>query len=157
MAKVIVFDMDGTIADLYGYPNWLGCIESEDAQCYEFALPLVDMVELGTVLRKLQTIGYTIAVTSWLAMGSTKAYDEKVRAAKRAWLDAYDFPVDEIHLVKYGTTKAQCTRQHGLGQILFDDNAKVRAGWNLGEAYDVQDIIGVLNELLTGQIPADVI
>ena len=28
--KVIVFDMDGTIADLYGYPNWLKALRNED-------------------------------------------------------------------------------------------------------------------------------
>ena len=30
MRGIICFDMDGTIADLYGYPNWLKLLRKED-------------------------------------------------------------------------------------------------------------------------------
>lgn len=149
MKKIIVFDMDGTIADLYGVENWLDYLMAEDATPYRIAAPLVDMKTLCAILNTLRECGWIVAVTSWLSKDSTPDYDAAVRAAKREWLSRYNFPADEIHLVKYGTTKANCTRHHGAGtQILFDDNAQVRAGWSLGDAHDVQNILNDLLDLI---------
>jgi hypothetical protein len=147
--KVIVFDMDGTIADLYGVNGWLDMLNAENPKPYEIARPMYDMVELAEILNELKEIGYIIAVTTWLAMGSTREYDRQVRLAKLAWLEKYNFPYDEIHLVKYGTTKANCTRKLGGYQILVDDNEKVRNGWNLGTTINAnENIIEQLRMLL---------
>ena len=147
--KVIVFDMDGTIADLYGVNGWLDMLNAENPKPYEIARPMYDMVELAEILNELKKIGYIIAVTTWLAMGSTREYDRQVRLAKLTWLEKYDFPYDEIHLVKYGTTKANCTRKLGGYQILVDDNEKVRNGWNLGTTINAnENIIEQLRMLL---------
>ena len=82
-------------------------------------------------------------------MNSTKEYDALVRQAKREWLEKYNFPFDEIHLVAYGTTKANCTRKNGGFQILVDDNEKVRNGWTLGNTINAnENIIEKLAELL---------
>lgn len=139
--KVIVFDMDGTIADFYGVEGWLKDLESHNTRPYEMAKPLYDMNELGALLNELKEIGYIIAITTWLAAGSTKEYDDRVRKAKLEWLEKYGFPYDEIHLVKYGTTKANCTRKLGGYQILVDDNEKVRKGWKLGATIDANENI----------------
>lgn len=147
--KVIVFDMDGTIADLYGVNGWLDMLRAENPKPYEIAEPIYNMNELVEILNELKKIGYIIAVTTWLAMGSTKEYDKQVRLAKLAWLEKYGFPYDEIHLVKYGTTKANCTRKLGGFQILVDDNEKIRQGWNLGTTINAnENIIEYLRELL---------
>jgi hypothetical protein len=147
--KVIVFDMDGTIADLYGVNDWLDMLNAKNPMPYEIARPMYDMVELAEILNELKKIGYIIAVTTWLAMGSTREYDRQVRLAKLAWLEKYNFPYDEIHLVKYGTTKANCTRKLGGYQILVDDNEKVRNGWNLGTTINAnENIIEQLRMLL---------
>lgn len=147
--KVIVFDMDGTIADLYGVNGWLDMLNAENPKPYEIAKPIYDMVELAEILNELKEIGYIIAITTWLAMGSTREYDRQVRLAKLAWLEKYNFPYDEIHLVKYGTTKANCTRNLGGYQILVDDNEKVRNGWNLGTTINAnENIIEQLRMLL---------
>jgi phosphoglycolate phosphatase-like HAD superfamily hydrolase len=147
--KVIVFDMDGTIADLYGVNGWLDMLRAESPKPYEIAEPMYDMNELVEILNELKKIGYIIAITTWLAMGSTKEYDKQVRLAKLAWLEKYSFPYDEIHLVKYGTTKANCTRKLGGFQILVDDNEKIRKGWNLGATINAnENIIEYLRELL---------
>ena len=76
-----------------------------------------------------------------------------MRKAKREWLDRYDFPYDHFHGVKYGATKADSVRKRlhdGEEAILFDDNAKVREGWHLGETHDptTEDIIEVLKGLM---------
>lgn len=147
----IVFDMDGTIADLYGVDNWLDKLRAEDESPYVEAKPLYYMEQLNLVLNQLKTLGYVIAVTSWLAKDSTKVYDDKVRKAKTEWLDRYGFPYDELHLVKYGTTKANCTRGKCENQILVDDNEKVRKGWKLGLTINAKDdnIIVELMKLYT--------
>ena len=147
--KTLVFDMDGTIADLYGVKGWLKMLRAEDPTPYEKAKPMYDMMLLTAILWVLKNDGWRIAVTSWLAKDSTPAYDAKVRQAKKNWLDRYDFPYDEIHLVKYGTTKANCTRKHGGVQILVDDNEKVRNGWHLGDTINAnENIIPILSGLI---------
>ena len=149
MRKVIVFDMDGTIADFYGVEGWLDDLHASNPRPYKIAKPLVDMVVLNELLKLLKAQGWIICVTSWLANGSSRDFDKLVRIAKRNWLAKYDFPYDEIHLVKYGTTKANCTRHHKGYQILVDDNADVRKGWNLGHTINAnEDILSALAELL---------
>ena len=156
MNKTLVFDMDGTIADLYGVDNWLDALRSFDPTPYQTAEPLYDMVELTYVLGLLKNLGWKIAITSWLSKETNAEYDKLVRQAKREWLERYDFPFDEIHLVKYGTTKADCTRKLGGFQILIDDNAKVRDGWHLGATMDAtEDILEMLLHLLEEDIEMD--
>lgn len=130
--RTIVFDMDGTIADFYGVKGWLDYLKAEDTTPYEVAKPLYDMVALANLLMTLKANGWKVVVTTWLAKGGTKEYNDRTRKAKLDWLAKYNFPYDEIHLVKYGTTKANCTRKIGGFQVLVDDNEKVRKGWNLG-------------------------
>lgn len=147
MNKILVFDMDGTIADLYGVDNWLEDLRAENPRPYVNAKPLYDMDNLNIILTALQTCGWRIVVTTWLSKDSTAEYDKLVREAKLEWLKKYDFPYDEIHLIKYGTTKANCTRHLGGFQILIDDNEKVRKGWTLGTTIDANN--DILNALLT--------
>lgn len=147
--KTLVFDMDGTIADLYGVENWLEDLRAENPRPYEIAKPLYNMPVLNDIIRLLKIQGWRIVVTTWLAKGATKKYDALVREAKLAWLEKYNFPYDEIHLVKYGTTKANCTRKYKGFQILVDDNETIRKGWNLGKAIDAnKNIIAELVALL---------
>lgn len=148
--KMLVFDMDGTIADLYGVDGWLADLRAENPRPYEVARPLYDMDNLKEILLQFKRQGWRIVVTTWLSKGSTKAYDDKVRKVKIEWLAKYGFPYDEIHLVKYGTTKANCTRKHGGYQVLIDDNEKVRKGWKLGDTINAnENIIEKLKKVLT--------
>ena len=149
MNKTLVFDMDGTIADLYGVEDWLKDLRAENPRPYEVAEPMYNMVVLNELLNILKDMGWRVVVTTWLAKESTPAYDALVREAKIEWLERYDFPYDEIHLVKYGTTKANCTRKYGGFQVLFDDNEQIRKGWTLGEAVDAnKNIIEYLANLI---------
>ena len=153
MNKTIVFDMDGTIADLYGVEDWLSALRNEDVRPYVEAKPMYNMLVLNELLKILKDCGWKVVVTTWLSKGSSKAYDALVREAKIEWLARYDFPYDEIHLVKYGTTKANCTRHIGGFQVLVDDNEQVRKGWNLGDTINAnENIIDALIELLDKEI-----
>ena len=141
MKKILVFDMDGTIADLYGVKGWLEDLKAENPRPYIMAKPMYDMNELNEILNILIDMGWDIIVTTWLAKDSTKDYKEKVKKAKIEWLDRYNFPYSKIHAVKYGTTKANCTRNIGGYQILIDDNEKVRGGWKLGDTINANENI----------------
>ena len=100
MNKILVFDMDGTIADLYKVNGWLEDLRSFNPRPYNEAEPMYDMEVLVDLLLALKSLGWKIVVTSWLSKESTKAYDEMVRVAKRNWLARYNFPADEIQAMK---------------------------------------------------------
>lgn len=147
--KTIVFDLDGTIVNFYGVDGWLNDIRNENTRPYEIAEPLYDMEVLNAILITLKSQGWRIAVTTWLAMNSSVEFENRIRNAKLDWLARYDFPYDEIHLIRYGTTKANATRSKGGYQILVDDNAKIRQGWSLGSTIDAnENILGALVALL---------
>ena len=146
MTKAIYFDMDGTIADLYGVEGWLNDLESENERPYATAKPLIRMSALARILNRLQREGYTIGIVSWLSKGGSDDYNEKVAYAKQKWLKQHLASVnfDEINIVKYGTPKS--TAVNVQGGILFDDEEKNRTEWN-GTAFDVDNIIEILKAL----------
>ena len=150
MAKMICFEMDGTIADFYSVPNWLDKLRAEDSSPYSDAAPMWDMEELRKILLLLIGEGWEVRVISWLSKDSSESYKDRVRKAKLEWLAKYDFPYRRCHLVAYGTTKADCVRRWASPAILVDDNKKVRNGWHLGETIDPTkvDLIEELRKLL---------
>ena len=149
MDKTLVFDMDGTIADFYNVVGWLDYLNEMDTTPYDVALPIYNMDYLNAILTILKHQGWKIAVTTWLSKDGTKEYNDRTRKSKLEWLKKYNFPYDEIHLVKYGTTKADCTRKLGGYQILIDDNENVRKGWKLGSTIDAnKNILKELEKLI---------
>ena len=143
MKKEIWFDMDGTIADLYGVDGWLDMLLNENARPYEIAKPLVNMRELAKVLNRLIEKGWESGVISWLAKNGTNDYNKKVANAKMKWLAKHLKSVKfaKIDIVEYGTPK-----QINRNGILFDDEKQNRESW-LGIAYNVENIIQVLRGL----------
>jgi hypothetical protein len=153
--KMICFDMDGTIADLYGVPGWLEMLRAYDSTPYEIAPPMWDMAELARLLAQAQTSGIEIRIITWLSKESTAEYDKAVREAKREWLVNQGFPFDHFHGVAYGATKADSIRRYLAEDetaILIDDNFKVRNGWHMGDTIDPTacDLLEVLRNLLEG-------
>jgi hypothetical protein len=141
----INFDMDGTIANLYGVEGWLEMLIAEDTTPYAMAKPLLNMSLLARYLNKLTAEGYEICVISWLSKNGSEEYNKAVTEVKKAWLSKHLASVEfaEIHIVPYGTPK------HTLGNgILFDDEIGNRNAWN-GVAHDEKNIIEVLKNLLT--------
>ena len=146
--KYIYFDMDGTFYNLYGYEGWLECILSENTQCYTQSDLLVNENDFIESLNNLKNKGYTIGIITWLSKHATKQYQNKVRNAKYRYINKH-FPnlFDEIHIVQYGKNKAQFC--HGKNYILFDDEKNNRDLWiqNNGTAYNVTNIINILQDL----------
>lgn len=147
MTKAIYFDMDGTIANLYGVDNWLNYLINNDSTPYKVAKPLVNMSTLARILNNLQKKGYAIGIVSWLSKNSNKNYDADVTNAKIKWLSSHLKSVNfnEIHIVAYGTPKHKVV--NNPKGILFDDEKYNRDTWD-GVAYDVDNIIEVLKGLV---------
>ena len=146
MNITINFDMDGTIADLYGVENWLDYLINENTFPYANAKPLVRLNLLARRLNTLQRNGYNIAVISWLSKSGTEEYNRAVTEVKMAWLKKHLPSVnwDRITIVPYGTPK-QNFCNHPLA-VLFDDEERNRVNWT-GKAYDVQNILEILAEM----------
>ena len=147
--KSIYFDMDGTIVDFYGVENWLSSLERSQTKPYREARPLVNMRKLGNEIRRLQNLGYTVGIISWLAKNGSQEYNKRIIKAKKKWLIRHLGSVhfDEIHIIKYGTPKSL----FGKG-ILFDDEIQNRKEWfraNEGNlAFNVNNIIQVLEAII---------
>ena len=149
MNRLLVFDMDGTIANLYGVENWLDYLIAKDETPYAIAEPLYDMDVLVFVLYVLKAMGWKIAVTSWLAKNSTSEYDERVKRAKIEWLERYGFPYDILNIVPYGTDKSSVTADFGGFQVLFDDEDNNLKSWKNGLTVDAKgDIIKLLLKMI---------
>ena len=82
----IWFDMDGTLVDLYGIPNWLEYLQSDNPAPYLYAKPLLKLAPLARILNKLIRKGHTINIISWTAKNGSTQYNAEVAAAKIKWL-----------------------------------------------------------------------
>lgn len=139
----IYFDMDGTIADLYGVENWLEYLITSDTFPYEVAKPILRFSYLARLLNQIQKRGYRIGIISWLSKDGTEEYNEAVTAAKERWLKKHlkSVTFDEIHIVAYGTPKQIFSKSNK--DILFDDEEKNRINWT-GKAYPETEILNIL-------------
>lgn len=142
----IYFDMDGTIADLYGVDNWLDYLIAKEATPYEIAKPLIRLSLLARYLNKLQKKGYRIGIISWLAKNSNEDFDKRVTNAKMKWLSVHLASVqfDEINIVPYGYSKSNFVNDSS--DILFDDEIQNREAWT-GRAFDADSIMEILKAL----------
>lgn len=158
MARIL-FDMDGTIADLYSVDNWLEDLNNERTRPYLNAEPMGDMALLDSILYGLQQMGHEVEIVSWSAMDASKEYNKRIRRVKCQWVKRYLPSIETIHVVKYGTPKKEFG--YGCECILFDDNAEVRAAFegkgtkgNTRTAYEPSDIIAVCMAMLKETVEA---
>jgi len=142
----ICFDMDGTIANLYGVEGWLEMLIAEDTKPYAEAEVMVNMSLLARLLNKAQRKGHEVVVISWLSKCGSPAYNAKVAEVKRNWLAKHLPSVkwNEVNIVEYGVCKAKFAKS--AEDVLFDDEERNRLDWT-GKAYDVNNILEVLKSL----------
>lgn len=128
--KTIYFDMDGTIADLYGVEGWLKMLRAEDATPYAQAKPIVNTITLEIFIKLLRKKGWRFGVISWLSKNSSKSYEEATKRAKIEWLKRYcpSLLEEETHFISYGTPKHQVVSVPN--GVLIDDDTTVGKAWN---------------------------
>ena len=141
----IWFDMDGTIADLYGVENWLEMLIAHDETPYVIAKPIVNLSVLARLMNKIQRKGFEICIVSALAKDSTAEYDERVRNAKIKWLANHLKSVhfDEIRFVPYWYTKNDVNTG---ADVLFDDEERHLEKWT-GTAIHASKMIETLKAI----------
>lgn len=139
----ICFDMDGTIANLYGVNDWLNYLIAEDTTPYKEAKPMVNMNVLARRLNILQRKGYEIGIISWTSKNGSAQYNTRVDEVKRAWLHKHLASVrfDFVEIVPYGYSKNNFAKN--IDDVLFDDEENNRKNWS-GKAYDVNNILEIL-------------
>ena len=140
----IWFDMDGTIADLYGVAGWLDDLIARNTRPYEVARGIGNLALIARLLNKAQKNGHKIGIISWTAKNAPADYNAKVATAKREWLAHHLKSVkwDAVRIVEYGTNKKTTC---GTG-ILFDDEKPNRETWGAG-AHEPREIVEVLKAL----------
>ena len=150
--KKIYFDMDGTVADLYGEKDWLNNLRNEREGSFINLRPLVDMNELAMVCHQLMNLGYSFGVITWLPMGASYEFERVCEEEKRAWVEEFMPWVSEFYAQSYGVPKQYAPSKRAAEMILVDDNAEVRAMWNTevqrSSIDATQDIIKELRKLL---------
>ena len=124
MSKLVYFDMDGTISDLYGVSNIF--MDSLDASVYYEAKPINKYIDM---LKEFHNMGYKVIILSCLGMISEKQFDIDTINNKNRWLDEYvgDKYIDERIYLPYTKHKEQYITEYG---ILVDDDDKVLMNWN---------------------------
>lgn len=143
----IFFDMDGTIANLYGVENWLESLINNDEKPYKEAKVMLNMNSLARLLNKIQKSGIEIGIISWLSKNSNKEYDNKVTEAKKNWLKKHlnSVKFNTIDIVAYGTRKENFITSKN--DILFDDEEQNRKNWT-GKAFTEKEIMRTLKKVL---------
>lgn len=74
MTTTIFFDLDGTLADLYGVEDWLDMLMASDALPYEIAKPLIRLSALARLLNNLQKRG----VSHWDHQLAVKKFNPRI-------------------------------------------------------------------------------
>lgn len=148
--RIIYFDMDGTIADLYSVEGWLSYLKNYQNLPYLHAGEVVDINRICNFIDHARQAGWKVGIISWLSMNSTPDYDAEVIAAKLTWINEHNIPwLDEIIFADYGTPKHLLTQAEEA--ILFDDEVNNRNAWNDSGPYrrayaidEMEDLIDIL-------------
>lgn len=126
----VYVDLDGTVANLYDVPGWLGRILAGDDLPYRVARPCGDMGGLRELARRVD-----MTFLSWGPRGADGAFLGRVRAAKRAWLDAQGLESVPLVCIPYGTPKSQAAR--AAGAYLLDDEERNVKEWERAGGFGI--------------------
>lgn len=138
----IYFDLDGTIADLYGFNDWLTYLQNEQVEPYTEAGLMVDGEQLRNFLAAGKAAGILFGVISWGAKNASKDYQKAIRRAKIDWLKKNNLLkyFDELHVIKYGTPKNRAAKNRT--GVLIDDELQ---RWNVEKLVDANNFRNILN------------
>lgn len=86
MKRIVYFDMDGTIADLYGVADCFKRLDTLDASVYSEAKPIDKYINM---LKEFKRMGYKVIILTCLGMISEPTFDKETIHNKGIWLDKY--------------------------------------------------------------------
>lgn len=127
METKIIFDLDGTLYDLYGgnFQKAIERIENEEVGMFsKEEMLMVERKSFNSVVEKLLAIGVKFAVSTWLPKNVSNEYLKTCYEEKMAWIKKELPFISEIAIVPYGTPKFS-TIQKVDEMWLFDDSNKV--------------------------------
>lgn len=138
----IYLDMDGTMADLYGFNDWLTYLQNEQTTPYTEAGLLVDGEQFRNFLAAGRAAGVLFGVISWGAKNASNDYQKAIRRAKVAWLKKNNLLeyFDELHIIKHGTPKIRSAKNKT--GVLIDDELQ---RWDVNKLVDAKDFRNILN------------
>lgn len=138
----IYFDLDGTIADMYGFSGWLDCLQNEQTTPYSEAGLLVDGEQFRNFLAAGKVAGVLFGVISWGAKNASKDYQKAIRRSKIEWLKKNNLLeyFDELHIIKYGTPKNRAAKNRT--GVLIDDELQ---RWNTEKLVTADNFHNILN------------
>ena len=161
MSIKCVFDLDGTIFDLYNRPNWLSMLENEQEEVFaEYGdnngwLSYINRISFNEAVTALMMeFGVEFEVITWLPMQASPEYEERCRQKKTEWVKKNLPFVSAINCVSYGLPKQNFIKKRAQRMILFDDNKEVCEMWETNKqriAIQVSEnnpVDKMLNELL---------
>lgn len=131
--RTAYFDMDGTIADLYGVTDCFKRLDNNDASVYLEAKPIPEYVKL---MYEARDMGYRIGVItagSRFPPNTPQLVKDKMNRdtenAKKQWLEQQGLAslVNVFHFVPYGISKYDVADDRT--GILIDDNDAMLNEW----------------------------
>lgn len=127
--KIIYFDMDGTLADLYSVDSVFKKLDTFNVSPYVEAKPINKYIDM---LKEYKNNGYKIIILSCLSKITNDDYDRQVVNAKGIWLDKYvgrEY-IDERIFIPYTKDKSTYVYKKGT---LIDDDINVCNNWSMGK------------------------
>lgn len=135
MTKLLLFDMDGTLFDLYGELDWLPKLRREETGLFKNLKPLWEPSDVWEICQKLVAQGWRLGVNTWLPMGASLEYEQLCSQEKLESIHKhFPFLAGEFYPLTYGTPKQFAPFKRAQLMVLVDDNAEVRSMWNTPKA-----------------------
>lgn len=149
--RSVNFDLDDSLYDLSGVPNWLERLRANDAQVYAEGDPCHDLQKLALYLNQIQKEGVDCNIISWLSKCKDVVLYRESRVEKRRFLQIQMGSVvwDEIHITAYGRKKHLIVP--AKGNILIDDKDFIRKDWERHGGIAI-DPVGITTDELIEKI-----
>lgn len=131
--RTVYFDMDGTLADLYGVHDVFKRLDNNDASVYLEAEPILKYVNM---LRSFKEMGYYVGIItagSRFPPNTPEAVRDKMNEEtaenKQQWLDEQGLSpfIDSFQFIPYGVSKYEVAKDKT--GILVDDDDRVLSTW----------------------------
>lgn len=145
--KRIIFDLDGTLYDLYNVPDWEKKLRQEKENVFLEGKTFLND-DFYEIVEELLKIGFHFDVATWLPMFASPQYEEKCKREKEQWIKKNLKFVENIYIDTYGVPKQEMIKKKSSLMILIDDNLKVCEQWKSKKQRQYKNVKDNLIEIL---------